>query len=338
MTMNHSADRISSQLTAHSSQLTGSTISVIIPIYRVEKYLVKCLDSVTNQTYKNLEIILIDDGSPDNCPKICDEFAAKDPRIRVIHQENQGVSAARNHGIEIATGEFIAFIDGDDYVAPEYFETLLSLIIENDADMSISRIEDVDESGEPIPNSGENSFKNGTFTSREIFEKNMLTNSPVQKLYKRKLFYKIRFPEDFVICEDAIIAHHVIDLCGKISVTEKKLYYYVRHSDSATGDLLNARPESIRKMIDSTRAYLDRYEFFKQKNMPAQADDALINSYAFLLSTVKYRHYFKNKNYKPVNRAMLQVIRKTLKLEKLRSLKIFAKLLQETFLRTILKK
>ena len=103
-------------------------ISIIIPVYRVEKYLRACVDSVLAQTYKNLEIILVDDGSPDNCGQICEEYAAKDGRVRVIHQTNQGVAAARNSGLEIATGEYIGFVDSDDYIDSDMYEYLYGLI------------------------------------------------------------------------------------------------------------------------------------------------------------------------------------------------------------------
>lgn len=113
-------------------------ISLIVPIYNVEKYLQQCIDSILVQTYKNLEIILVDDGSPDSSGKIADENALKDSRIRVVHKENGGVSSARNVGIEIATGEYICFADGDDWLEPNYVEYLLSLAVENDAEASVT--------------------------------------------------------------------------------------------------------------------------------------------------------------------------------------------------------
>lgn len=103
-------------------------ISVIVPIYNVESYLNRCVESIVNQTYQNLEIILVDDGSPDNCPQICDDWARKDSRIKVIHKENGGLSDARNAGMNIATGEYISFIDSDDYVALDFCETMLLVI------------------------------------------------------------------------------------------------------------------------------------------------------------------------------------------------------------------
>lgn len=116
--------------------IQNEKISVIIPIYNVEAFLERCLNTVCGQSYKNLEIILVDDGSSDNCLKICKEFADKDDRIKVIHQSNQGVSAARNTGLDMATGDYIAFVDSDDYIHTEMYERLYSLLKKYDADMS----------------------------------------------------------------------------------------------------------------------------------------------------------------------------------------------------------
>lgn len=111
-------------------------ISVIVPVYKVEKYLDECLESIVNQTYKNLEIILVDDGSPDRCPQLCDEWVAKDNRIRVIHKSNGGLSDARNAGIEVATGKYLSFVDSDDFLIPDAFETLYTLIHKTGAEIS----------------------------------------------------------------------------------------------------------------------------------------------------------------------------------------------------------
>ena len=110
-------------------------ISVIVPIYNVEKYLDRCVGSIINQTYKNLEIILVDDGSPDNCPQMCDDYAKKDSRIKVVHKENGGLSDARNAGMKVATGEYVSFIDSDDYISLDFYETLLETIVDNDSDI-----------------------------------------------------------------------------------------------------------------------------------------------------------------------------------------------------------
>ena len=111
-------------------------ISVIIPVYNTEKYLKRCVDSVREQTYGNLEIILVDDGSPDGCPQMCDAFAAEDDRIKVIHKENAGVAAARNTGLDVATGEYLTFVDSDDYIAPEMYQSLLDVLMQTDSDIA----------------------------------------------------------------------------------------------------------------------------------------------------------------------------------------------------------
>ena len=112
-------------------------ISVIVPVYKVEKYLNQCIESVLAQTYQNLEIILVDDGSPDRSGEICEEYAKKDTRIRVLHKSNGGLSTARNTGLQIISGAYIAFLDSDDYLAPDMYETLYRELIENDADIAV---------------------------------------------------------------------------------------------------------------------------------------------------------------------------------------------------------
>ena len=123
----------------------NETISIIIPVYNVEKYLNKCLNSVIEQTYKNIEVILIDDGSTDNSGKICDEYAKNDIRIKIIHQQNGGVSTARNNGLEHATGKYITFVDSDDYIEKEMIETMAKKIMKKNADIVICGVTDRDE-------------------------------------------------------------------------------------------------------------------------------------------------------------------------------------------------
>ena len=127
-----------------------TAISVIVPVYRVEKYLPACIDSILNQTFTDFELILVDDGSPDRCPEICDEVARRDARVRVIHQANAGLSAARNAGIEIAHGEWLGFVDSDDYIAPQFYEKLYQTAQRTDADCVMCSVQNVDESGKSI--------------------------------------------------------------------------------------------------------------------------------------------------------------------------------------------
>ena len=122
-------------------------ISVIVPVYKVEKYLNKCVDSIVNQTFTDIEIILVDDGSPDNSGKMCDDWSQKDRRIRVIHKENGGLSDARNRGIQESSGEYIIFIDSDDFIEPKMLEVLYNLATDHDADVAISGLCDCYKSG-----------------------------------------------------------------------------------------------------------------------------------------------------------------------------------------------
>ena len=127
------------------------TISIIVPVYKTEAYLEKCVDSILAQTFRDFELLLIDDGSPDNCPALCEEAAARDPRIRVIHQKNAGLSAARNTGMEAARGEWIGFVDSDDSIAPEMYETLLTYARRDGAQIAVCDYLLVTEAGEPLP-------------------------------------------------------------------------------------------------------------------------------------------------------------------------------------------
>ena len=122
-------------------------VSVIIPVYKVEKYLDRCVESIVNQTYKNLEIILVDDGSPDNCPRICDAWAEKDDRIKVIHKENAGMGMARNSGLETATGEYLMFVDSDDYLSENAVEVLYERMVVDGSDMAVGKHADVYDDG-----------------------------------------------------------------------------------------------------------------------------------------------------------------------------------------------
>ena len=172
-------------------------VSVIVPIYNAEKYLSDCIDSIIAQTHKNLEIILVDDGSPDNCPAICDEYAKKDDRIKVIHKQNGGVSSARNTGLDIMTGDYVVFIDSDDIVNVHYIEYLLDICIANDADISYCGYSTFKESNNVNINSIPNDDKNILVFENSEGLKNYFSGwiYPMMwnKLYKRKCFEKQRF-------------------------------------------------------------------------------------------------------------------------------------------------
>lgn len=257
-------------------------ISVIIPIYKVEKYLEKCVNSVMQQTYQNLEIILVDDGSPDNCPQICDELAKKDGRIKVIHKENGGLSSARNAGLDIAQGEYISFIDSDDYVDEHFIEKLYHRIVQDNSDMAFCTFVRVDENENPIYS--KNNTNNDIITPEQFWKlgigKNLWEVYVVSwnKLYKSEIWKNLRFP--FGKCnEDEFVIKDVIAQCKKISVLSDALYYYLTRSDSIMG-IYNVN------RLDGIEACLKRCEYFleNQKKDFCKANlkvctSALINSY-----------------------------------------------------------
>lgn len=210
-------------------------ISVIIPIYNVEQYLRRCLDSIVNQTYTNLEIILVDDGSPDKCPQICDEYASRDNRIIVIHKENGGLSDARNAGLDICKGEFISFVDSDDWASLEYINELYSTIKETLADIAIINHKHV-----TTPSSIEiQKRRHIKFFSKQqaLFELIAKQYQPFVvswgKLYRKNLFNNIRFPVG-KYHEDEFTSHLLISKASKITYSSKILYFYYQRSNSIT--------------------------------------------------------------------------------------------------------
>ena len=209
-------------------------ISVIIPIYNVEKYLERCIDSILAQTYENLEIILVDDGSPDLCGLICDRYAHTDGRVRVIHKENAGVGMARNSGLDICTGDFIMFVDSDDYLSAEAVQALYERLLQDDSDMAIGKHTDVHEDG--MKNGGFCSWmKDCVLTTQELVAttrtSKYLSLAPWGKLYKRHIFETIRYGT-FLCGEDLMLYPSILNECKRISVVDREIYYYFQRDDS----------------------------------------------------------------------------------------------------------
>lgn len=211
-------------------------ISLIVPVYKVEPYLRECVDSILAQTFTDFELILIDDGSPDNCGIICDEYAEKDNRIIVIHQKNGGLSAARNAGLDVAKGEYVTFIDSDDVVSPQYLKLLYGQLLNNGCDISICGNIEFTKDYSQIEH-----VVNGyvTVTGREatkgIYDDKK--RAPVMacgKLYKIKLFDSIRFPEGR-IHEDDYIVPILLYRSEKVCILSSKLYGYRQRDDSIMG-------------------------------------------------------------------------------------------------------
>lgn len=206
-------------------------ISIIIPVYKAEPYLKKCVDSIINQTYTNLEIILVDDGSPDGCPQICDEYAAKDNRIKVIHKENGGVSKARNAALDIATGKYIGFIDSDDWAEPKMFEVLYDVLSLSNADISIISYTTNDTvSGDEAP--CEVQILSPLEARIEMHKGNKFGGYMWTKLVKRELFEGIRFPENITIYEDLAFSGSLFERCQKVAYMPYKGYHYIQRETS----------------------------------------------------------------------------------------------------------
>lgn len=223
--------------------MSNPLISVIVPIYQIERYLGICIESIINQTYKNLEIILVDDGSPDKCPEICDLYATKDNRIKVIHKLNGGLVSARKVGIESSNGEYIGYVDGDDWIDKDFYEILYSIISSNDCDMVCAgQSRDLFDKSEKILNS----YPVGIYSGDELKElyQNMLSYNDFykpgittyvwNKLFKREIVYKKQMciDERISIGEDAAVIYPALMDCKKVYISDCTSYHYRQREDS----------------------------------------------------------------------------------------------------------
>ncbi len=211
-------------------------ISVIVPVYNVEAYLGRCVDSLLAQTYENLEIILVDDGAKDWSGKICDEYAAKDPRIRVIHKENGGLSSARNAGLDVARGEYLAFADSDDWVEPGAYEAMLKLALERDVKLVCAGRYDV-ESATGEKRKGlcppETEVISGQELVHRIFLWDNVDSAAWDKLYHRSLFRQIRYPLGKIV-EDVPVTYRIALDAGKAAMLDMPVYNYFHRPGSIT--------------------------------------------------------------------------------------------------------
>lgn len=208
-------------------------VSIIVPVYKVEKYLRKCVESILSQTYHDIEVILVDDGSPDSCGKICDEYALADGRVKVIHQTNGGLSAARNAGIDIASGEFLSFVDSDDYIEPEMIERLLAPFCMGSCDISMCGCRTIDELGAEIST---DSFSEEYLSGDELLKQVILPlkTASWNKLFSRKVIRDARFPIGKIHGEDLVFLSELIDRNVCLATVPYCGYNYVKHSGSIT--------------------------------------------------------------------------------------------------------
>ena len=209
-----------------------TNLSIIVPVYKAEQYIHECVDSILNQIYTDFELILIDDGSPDNCGRICDEYARKDNRIKVIHQKNSGVSVARNKGVEVSTGKYISFVDSDDYISPEMYSTLMDTALSSDADIIKCGYQEFDNLG--LGRIRKFDRKLDYIESKEAILKcyfeGVLFVVVWNAIYKRELVQSVKYPIG-LIAEDNYVSGMYLARASKVCIVDKVLYFY-RYNES----------------------------------------------------------------------------------------------------------
>ena len=229
-------------------------ISIIVPVYKVEPYLKKCIESIINQTYRDIEIILIDDGSPDRCGEICEEYAEKDSRIRVFHTENRGLSAARNYGIDKANGQYIGFVDSDDWIEPAMYEVLLKTAKESGSEVvQCGFYKDYPTTSEIIATPA------NTYTSVEALQAYLdgeFRSSVWGYLWEKECFSEVMFPEGHVY-EDLVLIYKFFSAIRSVTTINTPLYHYVQREGSICFS------HDMNNLIDLWRAYKERYELVR---------------------------------------------------------------------------
>ena len=237
-------------------------ISIVVPVYNVEKYVGACIDSILNQTYKNVEIILVDDGSTDSSGKICDDYALRYSNIKVVHQQNGGLSAARNSGIDIMAGEYVSFVDSDDLICEEYITTLYNLLVNTSADISTSSLRSfVDDENIPKKKSllPIKIFEDGNEAVKSmLYQQRNIDNSACGKLFKTRLFENYRFPLG-LLYEDLATIPYVCLKARRVVATTIPMYFYRSRSTSILGSF-NLKRSDVLDVVDELVKYMQQYE------------------------------------------------------------------------------
>ncbi|MBQ8418044.1 MAG: glycosyltransferase [Phascolarctobacterium sp.] len=245
-------------------------LSIIVPVYKVEQYIHKCVDSILNQTFTDFELILVDDGSPDNCGKICDEYAQKDERVRVIHKENGGLSDARNAGIDVATGEVIGFIDSDDWVERYMYQEMLNYMEENNLDIVCADTNQVkDGKAKFKPRYSKNKIWLKDEATCEILN-GTLDNAAWNKIYKRSVIGNVRYPKGRIY-EDVATTYKFISNSEKVGYISKPYYNYLKRKGSIVASGFNSKSR-----YDCFLGYRERLNFAKENNLSCINDCELL--------------------------------------------------------------
>lgn len=240
-------------------------ISVIVPVYKVENELDRCVQSILGQTYKNLEIILVDDGSPDKCPEMCDRYAEKDRRIKVIHKENGGLSDARNAGLDIANGEYLAFIDSDDWVEENFIEHLAANLKSTKSDIAICGFMMVNEEGKKRHYTAAKEIEvfEHDAAMHELFAQQKFGCMICLKLYRRDLFKDVRFPKG-KLYEDIAVSIPLFERSERCVLSNAELYYYFQRNSSIVNSKFNENKldmlNYVQKMIEYSHKNSHKYD------------------------------------------------------------------------------
>ncbi len=230
-------------------------LSVIVPVYNAEPYIRKCIASVLNQTFADFELVLIDDGSPDQCGKICDEYAEQDVRVKVIHKRNGGVSDARNIGVDNAKGDYISFVDPDDWIEPVMFRETVDFCRQNGTDIVCFEVCEIKHGREYVHYRFNSDC---VFTARDATEKilnDIIDNSPCNKMYRKEVWKDIRFPVGRRF-EDVATIYKTFNQASKIGYIKKYYYNYVKHKGSAIDLSFDAQ-----RRYECFLGYKERYDF-----------------------------------------------------------------------------
>lgn len=283
-------------------------ISVIVPVYKVEKYLDICIKSILTQTYSNFELILVNDGSPDNCPKICNDYATKDDRITVLHKQNGGLSDARNEGVKIAKGSFVTFIDSDDYVAKDYLETMITMQKRYDVDIVVTGIETFLEDENPkITNNNKEYVYTGEEALENMLYQNNLDSSACAMLLPIEIAKKYPFPFR-KYHEDEYTTYKYYAAVEKVAVTTKTLYFYLQRKGSIMHTFGQAN-------IDELNA-ADNYVYFCKKFYPdliSAAESKKFSDYCQVLLSnkdidkINHKEYMRICNY--INEVKIRIFK-----------------------------
>lgn len=232
--------------------MMSKLVTVIVAVYNTEPYLEECVKSIVNQTYRNMEVLLIDDASPDNAPKICDEYAAKHEFIQVVHKENGGVSSVRNLGIEMAKGEYVCFIDSDDYLHKDYLKEMVAAIEKNNADVAVCGSYRQKESGDfKQMCCKENGLLDNTKAMSLMFYDNAFGAYPWNKLYRKSIIdkYDIKYDLSLRMSQDLVWVTTYMKECKKVEYVAKPLYYYRYNQNSVCRNIKNTGVFDRKKLI-----------------------------------------------------------------------------------------